>query len=156
MKTLSLLAALFYFTTAQAALAAANSHEPTPAERARARAVNQKFQALDHAKDAPDAIFRPVEDVADFRYVLFTATTEGQSEAANLRRAIAQNLPANVKLVVLATAREVATVRRTYGQWISADRLIVATDADAAGGFWARDYFPVPVYVDNKKNVGLM
>lgn len=98
---------------------------------------------------------RPVEDYADFGFVLMSAETSGIQEARDLRRIIAQNLPQGVFLVILTSEEYLEETRRTYSQWISQERLILATHPTYRNGFWARDSFPVPVYVDDRE-VGLV
>lgn len=103
------------------------------------------------AFDLSKGLHRPVEEYADFGYVLMSAETSGVFEAAELRRIIAQNLPEGVSLVILTSQENAEQTRRQYSQWISEDRLILATHPTYRNGFWARDSFPVPVLVQEKE-----
>lgn len=100
--------------------------------------------------------FRPVEDTAEFSYLLMSFYENGLEEVAQLRKIIAENLPRNMKLVILTDDYLAESVRKKYLQWISEDRLIIATDLSTEDGFWARDSFPVPVYENKKKKVSLI
>ncbi len=118
-----------------------------------AAAASTTDSATDSATDSTEGAMgkqprnplRPVEDTANFRYVLMSSQ-EPSDEIVNLRHSIAQNLPANVKLVILGDTSEVAAIKSEYAPLLGADRLIIATDNDTSGGLWARDSFPVPVY----------
>lgn len=129
------------------------SHQATQAEIDAAMARDQgRVTPTVTESEIP---FRPVEDTADFRYVLMSAQ-EPSDEITNLRHTIAQNLPPNVKLVLLADTQDVDNVRQEFSQLISADRLIIASDADTSDGLWARDSFPVPVYENAQKQASLV
>ncbi len=123
------------------------------------RAFQSNFEYHKRLANIPDqrgrATVRPVEDTATFGYVLMSAQ-EPNSEVTNLRRIIAQNLPAKTKLVILANTDDVDLIKKEYQPWISADRLIIATDNSTENGLWARDSFPVPVYTTNSKKVSLV
>ena len=88
--------------------------------------------------------WKPVFESADYKYVLMS-TEAGFSEAENLRYKIAQNLPADVKLVLLVSKNQVDSYKKIYSKYISLDRVIMATAPSISGGFWARDAFPYPV-----------
>ena len=122
------------------------SHEATPHELFRAKQKNQQLQStIFDLKETPN--WQPSHDTADFAYVLMNADDEGVSEVANLRKTIAENLPAHVKLVILTNKYDEASVRAKYSQWIAVDRLLIVADNNnyTDNGFWARDSFPVPV-----------
>lgn len=127
------------------------SHDATPAEIKQAVENNAK----NHLPRDVKAPFRPVEDTAQFAYVLMSAYEQG-SEVANLRKTIASNLPAGVKLVILADTADADSVRKKYLKWLPAERLIIAADEDTGTGFWARDSFPVPVYDSAAKKASLV
>jgi len=129
------------------------AHEPTFAQIQEAELANAEYHL--HATFPQTRPFRPVEDTAQFAYVLMSAT-ENSDEVTNLRRTIAQNLPSGVKLVILADASDADSVRAEYSKWISPDRLILATDVSTEDGFWARDSFPVPVYDNASKKASLV
>ena len=99
--------------------------------------------------------FRPVEDTAQFSYILMSEQ-EPNDEVVNLRKTIAQNLPAGVKLVILANTENVNNVKQEYVSWLKPEQLIVASDSATENGLWARDSFPVPVYDNNQKKVSLV
>ncbi len=123
------------------------SHKATPAESLRATAHNKLLSARPKAYQNTKPAWQPVPDTANFGYVLMNAEENRTSEVADLRRLIAQNLPADVKLVILTHKDKEAETRTKYLQWIPENQLIVATDTSnfVANGFWARDSFPVPV-----------
>ncbi len=137
-----------------APIAKNHDHQATSSEIRRAYAANARYHSgpLKHVGATPA---RPVEDTADFAYVLMSSQ-ETSDEVTNLRRTIAQNLPDGVKLVILADTAEVDAVKQEYGAWLAADRLIVASDSNTGNGFWARDAFPVPVYDNATQHVSLV
>lgn len=127
-------------------------HDATPAEIQAADAANARYHEVllvGAPTGAPPQVLRPVEDTADFAYVLMNADEEGSDEVGALRSTIAQNLPEGVKLVILGDTGQTQAIQSEYAQWISPDRLIVATDDSTESGFWARDSFPVPVWDSN-------
>lgn len=135
-----------------APLGSFSSHDATPAEIQAAIATNTRYHQNLITEALPDptlSVARPVEDTANFAYVLMNADEEGSDEVANLRSAIAKNLPDGVKLVILGDTGQTQDIQTKYSQWISSDRLIVATDDSTESGFWARDSFPVPVWDTN-------
>lgn len=129
-------------------------HRATTAETQKALQNNKQWHQK-RSLHASSNQFKPVEDTADFAYVLMSSY-EMISEVAKLRQTIASNLPDNVKLVILTDTSIAEQVRTKYRQWIPADRLIIATDSHTRNGFWARDSFPVPVYTGDKNNVSLV
>ena len=122
-------------------------HDASPEETNEAIRINRELRRSGQFKQQTQGII-PVRDDADFGYVLMSATDNGVAEVKTLRQTIASNLPAGVKLVILTRKSSAASVRAQYLQWISADRLIIASDDDASNsnGFWARDSFPIPVW----------
>ena len=97
---------------------------------------------------------RPVAEYSQFKYLLMTGSTMFSSD--DFKTKIAQNLPADMSLVILVQPGEEAATRRKFSPMLSADRLIIATHNTAPEGFWSRDSFPYPVYMDNEKNVRLV
>jgi hypothetical protein len=130
------------------------SHGATAEEIQKAVLSNQQFHRRE--KQITAAPFRPVEDTANFAYVLMSEDEEGMDEITNLRKTIAQNLPEGVKLVILANTADADQVREEYQPWISSDRLIIATDTSTENGLWARDSFPIPVYDNAQKQASLV
>jgi len=116
-------------------------HEPTKEELQRALSAPLSADS-DLSGKAVD--WRPAPEISDYKFVLLSSEA-GFSEAANLRYTIAKNLPEGVKLVLLVSNSNAEQVKRTYSQYISPDRLILAKDSGIEGGFWARDSFPYPV-----------
>lgn len=129
-------------------------HDATASETSLAIRANQEFH---ESSGVASAIvpFRPVEDTANFAYVLMSETTV-IPEIAQLRETIARNLPDGVRLVILADESDAEQVRSQYSQWISPDRLIVAKGTDTSNGFWARDSFPLPVYDNSRDQASLV
>ncbi len=119
------------------------SHQQTEKEYQDAIRNNRLFQS-DPGRINSEV--KPVTDTADFKYVLMNAE-EGFSEVANLRKTIAQNLPDDVKLVILTTKSNAPSVLAKYKAWVADDQLIIAAHDNpyVANGFWARDSFPIPV-----------
>jgi hypothetical protein len=141
-------------TATKADLIKKYSHEPTREElqsvlnsaRQELKNTNDSEQATNPVQTAdgkaPD--WRPAPEISDYKFVLVSSEA-GFSEAANLRSTIAKNLPDGVKLVLLVSNSDAEQIKRTYSQYISADRIILAKDSSIDGGFWARDSFPFPV-----------
>lgn len=133
------------------------SHQATNEEIADAIAHNASLRAQGLLAGGQESlVLRPVEEYADFGYVLLSAETSSLSEAAELRKIIAKNLPEHVKLVILTSEGEATRTRATYEQWIPRDRLIIAVHPTYRNGFWARDSFPVPVVMKQQNNLGLV
>jgi hypothetical protein len=137
--------------------ASAISHVATQEEWIESVLHNQRARIFGSlGKGQPENVLRPVEDYADFGYVLMSAETNYLDEVREMRRLIAQNLPENVKLVILTKEEDLEETRKTYLQWIAADRLLLATHRSARNGFWARDSFPVPVVLKDTVDPGLV
>jgi hypothetical protein len=151
------LIAAFFFASLFSNQALAISHEATHEEWLESVLYNQRARNLEAlGKGQPENVLRPVEDYADFGYVLMSAETNSLHEVEEMRRLIAQNLPTNVKLVILTREELLEETRNTYLQWISGDRLILVTHRTAGNGFWARDSFPVPVVLKDTIDPGLV
>jgi hypothetical protein len=137
------------------------SHEPTAAElsglNSKTKNLNDSTSPTENRNSAspgsttinptsddkaPD--WRPAPEISDYKFVLVSSEA-GFAEAANLRSTIAKNLPDGVKLVLLVSNSDAEQIKRTYSQYISSDRIILAKDSNIDGGFWARDSFPFPV-----------
>lgn len=104
-------------------------------------------------KEVTFAPLRPVEDTADFKYLLITGY---HSYTKETKATIVKNLPADVKLILLAYPGEENVVKNEFSQWIASDRIIMATHENAGNGFWSRDSFPIPVRKDENGNIGLV
>jgi hypothetical protein len=129
-----------------------NSHRASFEELKKIQDDRQQFEVRDYPNTVVD--WRPVEDYAEFKYVLMSSET-GFNEVANLRFAITRNLPEGTKLVLLVTDSNAEQIRQTYLKYISSDRLILARDTNIGGGFWARDAFPFPV-INSQKQMSLV
>jgi hypothetical protein len=89
------------FTSELVAADSLPRHEASAEEFSEALKQNQSLSRT----QSLNADLKPVVDTADFSYVLLTATgIFSHKEIQNLRKLIAQNLPAGVKLVVLTPA----------------------------------------------------
>jgi len=131
------------------------SHTATESE---ARQAYERNLRLPRTRPLASDI-KPVPDTADFAYVLMTAMgLFANKEVTNVRKIIAQNLPAGVKFVVLTPALYALSTRIQYSKWIPANRLVVLTDFDfgTENGFWARDSFPIPVMKRDGSGVSLV
>ncbi|MCB0411670.1 MAG: hypothetical protein KDD22_04045, partial [Bdellovibrionales bacterium] len=145
---MALFAGVLFFGLQQSVQAASKfSHQATVAEKAAAIAHNQEILKNNVIFEMGSPDWRPVMDASDFGYVLMSSEEANYSEVSDLRRTIAENLPEGVKLVILTSRNEERHIRNRYLEWISSDRLIIASDDDpyVSNGFWARDSFPVPV-----------
>ena len=154
----------------QEGFSAIKPHGATPEEAAAARETNGShhrdvdfFEGNGSHHRAPDvnrmrATHSPVPDDHEFAYVLMSGSDDGVQEIRDLRRLVASNLPANVKLVILTTVDSAASIRSRYEAWIPANRLILATDDSRhnENGLWARDAFPVPVLDNETKTATLV
>jgi hypothetical protein len=84
-------------------------------------------------------------------YLIFSSGTSFAS--GQIKKGLAENLPAGVKLVVYTqnkSAENVQRIRDRYRGLIDQDRLVVVYMSSNGNGFWARDAVPVPVYRDDK------
>ena len=156
-------------TVSQEGFAAIKSHGATPEEAAAAREANLSHHRRQNrflegagsrhheANILRMGAYSPVPDDHDFAYVLMSGSDDGIQEVKELRRLIASNLPARVKLVILTTASSASSIRARYEAWIPSDRLILATDNSQQNenGFWARDSFPIPV-LDKETNTATL
>lgn len=131
------------------------SHVATPEQQQKAIELNQRWHQVKHHFAIQGSPYRPVEDTANFAYVLMSAHEYG-TDVPRLRKTIAENLPENVKLILLADESTAEDVRNKYLKWIPKDRLIIVTGEYTSGGFWARDSFPVPVYDDEQNHSSLV
>lgn len=89
----------------------------------------------------------PYAEYSEAGYVLFSDETEFNSGAA--KKKIAQNLPADMTLVVFTgntSEKYQKTLFDEYAQYIDSSRLKVIYLPGGAKGFWARDGIPVPVW----------
>ena len=140
MKKYIIKSLILLFSSLSYALPAA--HDARPTAEVQTRIDAEKAAVRDYSAQSVD--WRPAHDTAAFKYVLLSSEA-GFSEAANLRYTIAKNLPPDVKLVLLVPTSNAEQIKKTYLQYISEDRLILARDTNIDGGFWARDAFPYPV-----------
>ncbi len=127
-------------------------HESTAEELLNLQKSPDYFSPRFYSEAPPD--WRPTVDTSDYKYVLLSSETQG-TESANLRRIIAKNLPAGVKLVLLVSNSGLAAVKAEYAKYISLDRVIFATAPDTSNGFWGRDAYPNSV-VDSTGKVSLV
>lgn len=95
-----------------------------------------------YPRNQPD--WQPTLDTAKFKYVLVTGTATND-EALYLKHAIAQNLPPDMKMVVVVNPAHLKFYQAEYAAYLNDDRIVFAVTASADGGTWARDAFPVPV-----------
>ncbi len=97
---------------------------------------------------------RPATDFDEFHYFLMSA--EFSFSSREMKKTIVENLPARMKLVLLTSPGNERRVIRDYRKWIDPSRIIVATHRTAHNGFWSRDSFPYPVYLDSSLKLGLV
>lgn len=104
-----------------------------------------------------DQPLRPATDFDSFKYLLMSGQLKvADFDSTDIKMKIAQNLPAGMKLILLVMPGDEASTREKFKKWISADRLIIATHSTAYNGFWARDAYPYPVYMNNDLTVRLV
>jgi hypothetical protein len=145
---------LLIYMLSQGAFAQSIDHKASPNETKQAFLNNDLYHSQERNLSNPQP-WRPVEDAAQMSYVLVSSESQ-TNESDFLRKAIAQNLPVGVKLVVLTQIGFEDAVRRKYSAWISPDRLLIVSDSNIENGFWARDAFPYPVYSSGQKEVALI
>jgi len=121
---------------------------------------NQKNRAARRSlpRARPSLRLGPVEDFAHFRYLLISGSDTGPSESEFMRKTLAENLPKDMILIVIADTSDLIDVEQKFQQWIDPQRLIVVPvpQGEARRGFWARDSFPIPIYLENKSKIGLI
>lgn len=127
-------------------------HEATAAEVAAAIARNQL--ANEQLKDRAAPPYKPVPEIAPYKYVVFSGSFGFSSHVA--KETMARNLPEGVKLVVMTDAMNVSSTREQFEQWIASDRLIVAAVSSPSYAFWSRDSFPFPVETTASGRAGLV
>ncbi len=100
---------------------------------------------MSHPMSSAPAPLRPVSEVEEAGYLFFSSETPFNS--AKAKRAMAQNLPAGVTLVIFTDPGEdAAEIKRSYQGFIDPSRLKVVEIEDSGSGFWARDGLPIPVW----------
>lgn len=118
-------------------------------------AAKQNLQKDLVFNEAPFKAVRPVEDYGNFKYLLINGY-HFQDSTQQIKKTILQNLPNDVKVIVLTLEADVEKVQAEFTTWIAADKLMIITHEHAKAGFWSRDSFPIPVFKDDKSNVGLV
>lgn len=118
------------------------SHNITVQEYRDLMSDPENFATRSYPRETPD--WQPSLDVAHFKYVLVSGEASND-EASYLKHAIAENLPADMKMVVVVTAGSLKSYQKEYAKYVALDRVIFAVTPTASGGQWARDAFPVPV-----------
>ncbi len=121
---------------------AQSSHQASPEELQKLYSHPKYSESRYYIMATPD--WQPALDTAKFKYVLFSGLATN-NEALYLKHSIVQNLPADMKVVVLVTPVMLSNYKSQYASLISSDKIIFATSTYADGGTWARDAFPVPV-----------
>lgn len=133
-------------------------HSTTAAEAAKAAKWNDEIQRLNSIiRSENERPLRPVPDFAPFKYLLMSGILKAPDyDATEIKMKIAQNLPAGMKLILLVMPGEEKKTKSQFTQWIAEDRLVIATQATAYNGFWARDAYPYPVYMNSNLDVNLI
>jgi hypothetical protein len=91
-------------------------------------------------------VTRPYAEHEPAGFLLFDQSFSYSSDSAKI--GMAKNLPADMKLVVLApSANSAASTKAFFSRYISAKRLEVINVGKSAG-FWSRDSLPIPVYAN--------
>lgn len=93
---------------------------------------------------------RPYSELEDAGYLFISSAMEFDSLHA--KKALAQNLPKDVTLIVFADAGSSRNRIQSYFKGlIEPERLKIITLNGASDGFWARDGLPVPVWSQDQK-----
>lgn len=130
-------------------------HQAPPAIVEQAWQWNHKyFQGRSEESQLDPVPHQPVPEYAHYRYLLMTNSSG--YDIFDFKQTITKNLPGDMKLVLLVSPGDESFAFRTYTQWIPQDRLIIVSADTTSSGFWARDAFPYPVYMDDEANVGLV
>lgn len=151
---------LMSFVINQFAFAQLRSQVPLPKEisQDRTRAIGELNREIQLRNQDSSQSFRrplrPTTEIEDFRYLLMSGST--YFDTADMKSKIARNLPRSMKLVLLVYPGEEASTRAQFSRWIESDRIIIAIHRDASNGFWSRDSFPFPVYLNSSLKVGLV
>ncbi len=147
---------LFFITIllSTTAFAEIPSKSNTHAEFLRSLEVNKTLQ--DRSRVAPATTGQPVLETDHFRYLLLNGTDIGVDNLAQLQKTFALNLPQDMILVVVTESSNAKSIKEKYLQWISQDRLIVASGKNLGDTVWGRDSYPYPVYQDESKTVELV
>lgn len=131
-------------------------HEPSP-EILRAisehNAKQSKFSSvLADVDTTTKPNVRPFAEYEKTGYVFFN-DDDYYGYAYDIKNVIANNLPADVTLVVYTTSGStgyVEEVRQRFSQYIESSRLMVISIPESGNDFWTRDNFPVPVWQDDQ------
>lgn len=148
-------AALLFSVSVQASTFLKKSQ--TPEEQAQALQLNQIFEANTRRPLAPP-VGQPALETDHFRYLLLSGETfeYDTDEKKEMHRLFAQNLPADMILVVVTEQDDALEVKNAFSQWIDSKRLIIASGDNLGNITWGRDSYPIPVYKDNQKTVELV
>jgi hypothetical protein len=93
---------------------------------------------------------RPFSEVEKTGYVAVSG--DNNFELADLREAIAKNLPADAVMVIfVGDSSDVPAMREEYSKYLGADRLkfLVVPMNGSSDPIWARDSLPFPVHMKN-------
>lgn len=142
-----------------------SSNELTPSHLAPAESMqkaaewNQKLQHSTLRELSGERMFvpvRPVPDDAEFRYVVLSGTANYHDE--EFQRNLSQNLPPTVDLIILSESGDEARISQLFSRWLPQNRFMVFTTPSEISNrtFWARDWFPFPVYKNTSGDVGLV
>jgi hypothetical protein len=124
-------------------------------EFARALEINRQYFNR-HAEPMAATAGQPVLETDHFRYLLMNGDDLYEDEIVQMHKAFAQNLPADMILVVVTEKSNASQVQKDFQKWISKDRFIVASGNNLGDLTWGRDSYPYPVYKDEQKTVELV
>lgn len=146
------LAANLFAVSANAAI---TSKEQTAKELALALKINQPY-LNDTSPRESTLEGQPSLETDQFRYILMGGDDKGNRELIEMHRTFAQNLPANMILVLVTESYSADSVQSKFAKWLPKERFIVASGNNIGDATWGRDAYPYPVYKDSLGNVELI
>ncbi len=134
-------------------------HGPSNAQIEAMARANAQMAAIERftSPRIRNANIRPFFEYERTGYIVFS-DDDYRGIARDMKKVIAQNLPADVTLIVYtqsANKNYHQQLLNTYGQYIPRERLkVLQVPNSGANDFWSRDNTPVPVW--NLSNMGLV
>jgi len=123
-------------------------HSPSIEQQRQMDLHNSQQQLIDPGVLDDLAPVRPVAEHEEARFLLFNETFDFGSDP--VKRGLLQNLPKGVEAIIVAgSSSSEQSVRARFGSWIEKSRLRVVVMPSGSPGFWARDGFPIPVYLND-------
>lgn len=135
--------------------ASVTSKQQSAQELDRALKINQQY--FSEFSSFPSSVDgQPALETDQFRYLLMKGEDGGDRELKEMHRIFAENLPADMILVLVTESYAVNSVQAKFSKWLPKDRFIVASGKNIGDASWGRDSYPYPVYKDNAGTVELI